>query len=169
MNQSTMLQKQVSLDNNLTQSDLQAIEQMVRDVGVFNEEEIRIARELAEDSLSGKDPDYKFLFLRNKYGVPLAYTCYGVIPLTDNRFDLYWIAVSPKAQGCGFGKMIMEETEKCIRQLDGKYIYAETSGASPYRAARALYHKCGFVEASILKDFYRDDDDKVIYQKKLEA
>jgi ribosomal protein S18 acetylase RimI-like enzyme len=167
MNQSLILKKQLSFDSNLTEPDLQAIEQLATDAGVFNAEEIRIARELAEDSLSGQDPNYKFLFLRDNSEVIIAYTCYGVIPLTDNRFDLYWIIVCPKAQGCGIGKKIMAETEKRIRQLNGQYIYAETSSTLPYAAARELYLKCGFIEGSVLKNFYRNDDDKVIYQKKL--
>lgn len=161
------LQKQVVSDNNLRQNDLDAIEELVKDVGVFNAEEIKIARELAENSLSGHDPDYIFLFLRDEDGAPLAYTCYGIIPFTDKRFDLYWIAVSKQAQGQGLGKRVMIETEEHILSLGGRCIYAETSGTEKYIPARKLYLQQGFVEAAVLKDFYKDGDDKFIYSKNL--
>jgi ribosomal protein S18 acetylase RimI-like enzyme len=157
----------VLLDDNLLNSDVAAIRELATQVGVFNEEEVQIACELAIDTLSGRDPDYKFLFLRADSGGPLAYTCYGVIPFTDNRFDLYWIVVSPSAQGQGLGKKIMQATEERIIALGGNNIYAETSGTDHYTAARGLYLKSGFFEASVLKDFYKDGDDKIIYQKRV--
>lgn len=162
---SQKIHKPLSHDDNLLQSDLDYISKLVREAGVFNEEEIRVARELAEDSLNGHDLTYKFLFFRDESGEPMAYTCYGEIPLTEKRFDLYWIVVSPKVQGQGVGKKIMEATEERIAALDGKHIYAETSSTDHYIPARKLYLKHGFIEACVVKDFYRNGDDKVLYQK----
>ena len=161
------MQKQILSDNNLIESDLDAIEKIVTDVGVFNEEEIKIARVLAEERFTGRDLDYIFLFLRDEHEKVLAYTCYGIIPFTDKRFDLYWIAVAKEAQGLGLGRRIMEETQQNIISLGGKYIYAETSGTDKYIPARKLYIQNGFKAAAVLKDFYKDGDDKIIYQKVL--
>lgn len=160
-------QRQILSDNNLVESDLEAIEKIVTDVGVFNEEEIKIARVLAEERFTGRDLDYIFLFLRDENANVMAYTCYGVIPFTDKRFDLYWIAVAKEAQGLGLGKRIMHETQQNILSLGGKRIYAETSGTEKYIPARNLYIQSGFEEATVLKDFYKDGDDKIIYSKNL--
>jgi ribosomal protein S18 acetylase RimI-like enzyme len=158
-------QKPILLDEGLRQSDVGDIRALVTETGIFTLEEIDIACELAIDTLSGKDEDYKFLILRDDSGRLIAYTCYGFIPLADYRFDLYWIAVSPGLQGKGIGYKLLEQTEKKIRELKGEHIYAETSSIDGFNSARSFYLKNGFTEVSRIKEFYRAGDDKVTYQK----
>jgi GNAT superfamily N-acetyltransferase len=153
------------LDESLRHSDVEDIRSIVTATGIFTPEEIDIACELAIDTLSGKDKDYKFLILRDDNGRPIAYTCYGFIPLADYRFDLYWIVVSPHLHGKGIGYQLFTQTEAKIRQLKGEHIYAETSGIAGFAPAREFYLKNGFNEVSRIKEFYRKNDDKVTYQK----
>ncbi len=155
------------IDDILKQSDIGAIRDLAREAGVFNEEEIDIAGCLAEEKFSGRESSYNFLFIRDEAGVPLAYTCFGEICLTDNRFDLYWIVVSPKLQGKGMGERILSLTEDATRKLGGVHLYAETSGTDLYIPARKFYLKNGYTEAARLKEYYRDGDDKYIFHKKL--
>src|SRR5438128_11958147 len=108
-------------------SDLQIIQELTAQTGVFSEDEVTVAVELANEKLlQGEQSSYQFLFAEINNEV-IAYTCYGEIPFTDKRFDLYWIAVHPKMQKLGIGKIIHEKTEELIKQLYGQYIYAETS------------------------------------------
>lgn len=156
------------IDDRLHLQDAGHIRALVARAGVFSPQEIAIAGELVEAALSGRDPGYCFLFCRDTAsGVPLAYTCYGEIPLTDRRYDLYWIAVDPAWRGHGMAQRLLAETERRILAVTGgaAWLYAETSGTQPYAPARAFYLRHGFEEAARLTDFYRDGDDKIIFRK----
>jgi ribosomal protein S18 acetylase RimI-like enzyme len=148
-------------------SDVAGVRRLAAKTGVFNDAEIRIAGELVEQTLSGEDEDYRFLFLRGVAGEVPAYACYGEIPMTDGRYDLYWIVASPELQGTGVASRLLAEVEGRIRAQGGAHLYAETSGTDIYLPARKFYLKNGFVQAAVLKDFYLDGDDKAIFRKML--
>ena len=97
----------------------------------------------------------------------LGYACYGLIPLTANSYDLYWIAVGPEYQGHGIGKILLETTEKRIRKSGGKRVYVDTSSRRQYRPTRRFYASCGYKKAADLPDFYRDGDGKIVFVKGL--
>ncbi|MDD2943290.1 MAG: GNAT family N-acetyltransferase, partial [bacterium] len=145
--------------------DPKEISELARRSSVFSETEIEVAGELADDVISGKDTSYLFCLLRNEQGHLLGYTCYGEIPLTERRFDLYWIVVDPEAQRSGLAAALLAATEDNVRRLGGVRLYAETSGTAAYAPARAFYLKNGFSEAGRFVDFYRDGDDKVVFCK----
>jgi ribosomal protein S18 acetylase RimI-like enzyme len=160
-----MDKKDLKLDTVVNADDPNFIRKLVKHSAVFNEIEVNIAGELAEAVLDGSDTSYKFIFLRDQSGVPVAYSCYGEIPLTDKRYDLYWIVVSPDYQNLGLAKKLIEETNKDVMALGGKQIYAETSGTELYAPARSFYLKNEFTQVARYPDFYRDGDDKVVFVK----
>lgn len=153
------------LDENVQAGDVARIERLTQAVGVFRQEEVVIAGELVNDRLIGKDETYQFLFLRDADEQIIAYSCYGVICMTDERYDLYWIVVHPALQGKGIGSQLMAETLEHIAAAGGKAVYIETSSTAPYQPAQTLYQKHGFGLEARLKNFYREGDDKLIYTK----
>lgn len=149
------------------EEDIGAVRELVRAADVFNEEEIRVAGELVEDRLLfGDMSEFHFLFADMGSGLG-GYTCYARIPLTEGRYDLFWIVVAPAYQKTGLGQALLRETEQRVRAAGGVALYAETSGRDLYAPAHAFYEKNGFKKAALLPDFYRDGDDKVIYWKVL--
>jgi ribosomal protein S18 acetylase RimI-like enzyme len=151
----------------LTQDDVEAIHVMVAESGVFSAEEIDVAVELAEDRLSHKElSDYHFM-LAESDGTVVGYSCYGRIPLTQGRYDLYWIVVDGNAQQRGVATELFRQTEEAIGKLNGKIVYAETSSRTIYAPAQAFYVKAGFELLCRISDFYADGDDKLIYGKQL--
>ncbi len=153
--------------DSIRKSDPASVCALVREAGVFNEEEIQIAGELVMDRVTrGEASEYHFIFAEAE-GELIAYTCYGRICFTDERYDLYWIAVSPRFQGQGIAAEIMERTEQAARALGCKHLYAETSSREVYAPARKFYLRQGFAQVASLKDFYRDGDDKVLFRKYL--
>ena len=159
--------EELRINESLHSSDVSAIGELVTNSGVFRSEEIMIAMELAEDRLSGKDSSYNFLCLRDIDGNLYGYSCYGEIPLTDKRFDLYWIVIDNSLRGSGYASQLLQETEKQIISMEGKQLYAETSGTEAYAPARSFYLKNGFKEVASFPDFYRDGDAKIVYCKNL--
>lgn len=150
----------------VSQDDVASIRNMVIAAGVFSQEEIDVAEELAQDAATlGEKSHYNFLMAQGARGGVAAYTCFGRIPLTDERYDLYWIVTDPTQQRQGLARELMTRTEDAIRKLGGKAIYAETSSRDIYLPAQKFYLRTGFELAARVKDFYREGDDKLLYCK----
>lgn len=148
-------------------SDIGAIADIVKSSGFFSAEEIDVALELAEEKLTQPlDSSYQFLFAEDKKHV-IGYACFGLIPATSGSYDLYWIAIDGQFRGAGLGKDLMKRTEKIISGLGGKRIYAETSSRHQYQPTQGFYQSCGYRKEAILKDFYWEGDSKIIYVKTL--
>lgn len=144
------------------------IREITASVGVFHPDEIDIAQELATESIQ-KGPDksgYHFAICEYK-SRPIGYTCYGEIPCTKDRYDLYWIVVLHELRGVRIGQKLMQVTEGKVKESGGKKIYIETSSRDPYLGTRKFYEKCGYMIEAIFKDFYDDGDDKWVFVKNL--
>ena len=153
--------------NSILHADIPIILGIIDSVALFSPEEKRIAIELAQESLlKGVQSSYHFLFAEDCKAV-LGYACFGHIPCTITRFDIYWLVVHKKFQSLGIGKRLLRKAESEIARMDGKRIYIETSSRDAYEAARLFYRHCGYSEEAILKDFYTQGDDKVIYIKRI--
>lgn len=161
-----MKNEPLTLDSIVRKDDPDSIRELVRASNVFSEIEVETAGELAEAVLDGSDLSYKFIFLRNTKGQPVAYSCFGEIPLTDKRYDLYWIVVHPAYHSQGLAQKISLETDQAIIVNDGKHLYAETSGTDIYKPARSFYLKNNYQQVACYPDFYKEGDDKIVFVKR---
>lgn len=133
----------------------------------FTEEEVRCAIELVDQALTQPEKrDYVVHVLEAPEGTQ-GYTCYGATPLTDGVFDLYWIAVDPNRQGQGYGQVLLRFVENEVKKEKGRMLLIETSSKESYSSTLRFYEKSGYVEISRIKDFYRIEDDKVVFCKRL--
>ncbi|HKD99516.1 MAG TPA: GNAT family N-acetyltransferase [Planctomycetota bacterium] len=144
-------------------ADRSAIESVLERTGAFSREEIAVALELFDLSMSGRDPSYRFLCAENE-GELEGYVCFGEIPLTRGSFDLYWIAVDPRRARRGTGRALVARVLEQLRADGGRKVYVETSSRAPYAAARAFYAGAGFTLATRLSDFYAPGDDKLVFE-----
>jgi ribosomal protein S18 acetylase RimI-like enzyme len=149
----------------VTEKDIDAIRALVKEVGVFSAEEIEVAVELAQDRLMRSTASDYYFILAYDQNTLAGYSCFGRIPFTDGRYDLYWIVVGKNWQRQGLARKLNQQTETNIKKLDGKILYAETSSRTPYISAYQFYNKNGYEELARLKDFYSDGDDKIIFGK----
>ncbi len=150
-----------------TPDDPEAVRELVTATGVFSGTEVGWAVEIVETTLArGQSAGYHFLFADGPGGLE-GFTCFGPIDGTDNRFDLYWIAVSPKAQGKGIGRRLLAETVAAAKALDASHMFIDTSTRNDYAAARKLYEALGFTHMGTLVDFYSDGDGKALFGRKL--
>lgn len=139
----------------------------------FTEDEVNCAVELVDIFLDKPDKgDYVVSVLDDpdsgQRRMVQGYVCYGPTPLTDRVYDLYWIAVDPKQQGQGIGQMLLRFVENEVRREKGRMLLIETSSKESYGPTLRFYQRSGYDEISRIKDFYRIEDDKVIFCKKLE-
>ena len=148
--------------------DVEAIRQILHATGSFIEEEIRVAIELVEDAIQHPNRDYLVKVLPAADGVA-GYTCYGRAPFTYAAYDLYWIAVDPVWQGTGAAQHLMAATETDVRSRGGKLLLVETASKPSYARTRHFYESIGYREAARIRNYYREGDDKVIYEKRWAA
>ena len=148
--------------------DCRRVREILESNGIFYPYEVDVAIELIEDRLErGAESDYTFIFLDLDGQGAVGYVCFGPIYMTDNRFDLYWIAVQEDMRGHGFGGILLEAAEEKIKERDGRYLFVETSGKDDYLKTRTFYTKSHYLEVARIPHFYKDHDDKVIFMKQL--
>ena len=154
----------------ITYNDRKRILDLLKQTGVFNKKEIIVAMELVDLVLvKNGDEDYQALSYYNSENQLMGYICFGPIPMTDSRYDLYWIAVDRQARGKGIAAELSGFMEKQIARQGGGTIYVDTSSTPPYEAARGFYEKQGYYAVCLLDDFYREGDSKIIFMKNIDA
>lgn len=147
-------------------SDLEAVRNLVEATGVFSRIEAGWAVEIVEAVMTKPDSGYHLLLADGQNGLE-GFTAFGPIEGTQNRFDLYWIAVSPATQGKGVGRRLLAATMDAARKFDATHMFIDTSTRPDYAAARALYEALGFKPMGVLVDFYSDGDGKALFGRKL--
>jgi ribosomal protein S18 acetylase RimI-like enzyme len=96
-----------------------------------------------------------------------GYACWGPTPGTERGYDLYWIAVDPRAQGGGYGRTLMRAVEETLRARGARLLVAETSSRASYADTRDFYERAGYLERARVRGFYAVGDDRVIFSKLL--
>ena len=162
------------------------VAEILRSTENFREEEVDVALELFDESVTGED--YEFLGAFGASSSRLStddsadgrwlmadgctrslqgFACFGPTPSTDRTFDLYWIAVDRTAQGTGCGTVLLSEVERRLEALHARMLVVETSSRSDYAATRGFYLRRGYVEAARVREFYAPEDDRIILTKRL--
>lgn len=136
------------------------------EAGVFTDEEVDVAIELVDYVLNNQhQKDYQIQTATSENKEVLGYYCIGPTPLTAGTFDLYWIAVKPAVNNRGIGKQLLSHAEVLIESQGGRLVIAETSSQPKYERTRKFYLNNRYNELARIKDYYKIDDDLVIYGK----
>ena len=147
--------------------DRDILVRILNGTGFFSAAEVAIALELIEIGIEeGESSGYQFIIAEQKNRV-VGYACFGLIPATQARFDLYWIAVDKTFQQKGVGKQLLHKVEDRIVAQGGERVYVDTSSRSQYAATHRFYTRCGYHLEAHLEDFFAPGDGKHIYCKNL--
>jgi len=133
----------------------------------FTDEEVRCAIELVDKAITEPEKGEYIVHVLQDEGAVHGYVCFGATPMTDGVYDLYWIAVDPRRQGQGYGQVLLRFVENEVRRQRGRMLLIETSSKESYGPTLRFYHRSGYDEISRIKDFYRMEDDKIVFCKKL--
>jgi ribosomal protein S18 acetylase RimI-like enzyme len=152
--------------------DRERLHEILLAVTRFTDQEVGWAMDLVDQGInSGTYGEYLVYVLEELDGTPdsaiQGYVCYGPTPLTDGVYDLYWIAVDPKRQGQGFGQILLRFVENEVRRRDGRMLLIETRSRQSFAPTLKFYQRSGYDEISRIKDFYRIEDDKIVFCKRL--
>jgi D-alanine-D-alanine ligase len=148
-------------------ADIAATKTILSESDFFTDEEVEVAVELLESGLkSGVASGYHFM-MAESLGALLGYACYGRIMSTEDRYDLYWLAVQPNLRRQGLGHELLKRVEKSIITSGGQRIYVQTAGRALYEPTHAFYIASGYSKIAVLPDYYGPGDDQVIFMKEL--
>ncbi|MEW6061017.1 MAG: GNAT family N-acetyltransferase [Bacteroidota bacterium] len=145
-------------------NDVDAIRFIIRATEMFSEEEIEIASELLDIYVN--DPhqrDYEMYTCVADDESVAGYICIGPTPATVATYDLYWIAVDPTKQNSGAGTRLVQFVADKLKSTNGRLLIAETSSTPKYDKTRAFYERKGFQKLAHIKEYYKPDDDLIIY------
>src|SRR5438105_4572645 len=134
---------------------------------VFKPHEIEALKEVLDDyhaenqGLGHRSVSYE------QDGQVIGFAYYAPAAMTDRTWYLYWIAVSRQIQARGVGGELLRHTEEDIRKAGGRILLIETSSLPHYDLTRRFYLKHGYDQDAVLRDFYADGDDMVVFRKRL--
>ncbi len=149
-----------------TADDRDTMQQILKDTGTFDSQEVDTALELVDEYFKNGAGEYHVYVETNKKRIR-GFVCYGKAALSENAYDLYWLAVHPDSHGQDIGTRLLNFTEKEVSKNGGRMILVETSSSAGYKKARTFYRRCGYLQTARIPDFYSGGDDKLILMKKL--
>jgi len=150
----------------LRESDREPIRRLLVATDVFSDEEVAVALELIDVALhTPGQHDYIIRTAAEDDANVLGYYCIGPTPMTRGTYDLYWIAVSPEVHDRGIGRQLIEHAEREISASGGRLVIAETSSQPKYEHTRIFYMKNAYEEVARIKDYYKENDDLVVFGK----
>jgi ribosomal protein S18 acetylase RimI-like enzyme len=122
--------------------------------------------DMISDYLNNKgSTDIWFTCIDNDRPIALGYC--APEKLTNGTYNLYAIAVRKELQGQGIGNKMMNFIEKLLADNGNRILMVETSSIDHYTLTRKFYNKLGYRQEAVIKDFWNDGEDKVIFLKKL--
>jgi len=144
-------------------SDLDGLKKVIDSSELFPSEYLE---EMISDYFNNPDTqDIWFTYINHHKPVAFGYC----VPekLTDGTYNLLAIGVSQDSQRNGVAREMMNYIEQALKQKDGRILIAETSSDDAQIGARNFYQKIGYTQAAVIKDFWKDGEDKIVFLKKL--
>jgi ribosomal protein S18 acetylase RimI-like enzyme len=134
--------------------------------GVFKPHEIEALNEVLSDYHASTQAQGHVAVTFEQAGHILGYAYYAPAAMTDRTWYLYWIAVKRDIHAKGIGGKLLRHAEEDILARKGRVLFIETSSLPHYELTRKFYVKHGYEQAAVLRDYYSDGDDMVVFRKK---
>lgn len=99
--------------------------------------------------------------------IPAAVVYCAPERMTEGTFNLYLIAISKNLQGKGIGSEMMAYIENFLRENGNRILLVETSSLPEYELTRKFYDELGYKREAVIREFYQEGEDKVVFWKKL--
>jgi ribosomal protein S18 acetylase RimI-like enzyme len=148
--------------------DRERIREILVATARFTRQEVGWAMELVDLASGPTRSEYEAHVIEDAARCVQGYVLFGPTPMAEGVYDLYWIAVDPRQQGQGVGQVLLRFVENEVRRRDGRMLLIETSSKRSYAPTVRFYQRAGYREISRIKDFYRIEDDKVVFSKNLQ-
>ena len=147
--------------------DTEALVEIARGTGVFKPHEVETLNEVLTDYHATMHKEGHRAVTFEKDGQILGLAYFAPAAMTDRTWYLYWIAVTKATQAKGIGGKLLKHAEDDIRTRNGRVLFIETSSLPHYQLTRKFYLRHAYEVTGVLKDYYSDGDDMVVFRKRL--
>lgn len=147
----------------INKNDIPDLKKVLESIELFPSE---MLDELISDYLNNPNSqDIWFTALENT--TPIALGFCAPEKLTDGTYNLYSIGVRSDIQEQGVGSKMMNFIENYLKENGNRILIVETSGTKGFEKTRKFYSNLNYIQEAVIRDFWKDGDDKVIFWKKL--
>jgi ribosomal protein S18 acetylase RimI-like enzyme len=153
----------------VTPEDTSELVSIVEDTGVFFPKDIVALKEVLAEY---HEDDMASLGHRcvafEENGRVVGFSYHAPASMCDRTWYLWWIAVRKNTQAKGVGSQLLQFVEDAIRGANGRLMIIETSSTPQYAPTHRFYLKHAYEVGAVLKDFYADGNDLVVYRKRFQ-
>ena len=151
----------------VTPADTPTLLSLTEGTGVFKAHEIQALQEVLDEYHQANHLFGHVAVVDERARQIVGYAYYAPASMTDRSWYLYWIAVTKQTQARGVGSGLLTHAEDDIRRKNGRVLFIETSSLPHYDPTRRFYLKHGYEVMGVLRDYYADGDDMVVFRKRL--
>ena len=144
-------------------SDLDSLKIVLDSCGLFPSEYLD---DMISDYFHNLDTnEIWFTYVENDSPISIGYC----IPekLTSGTYNLLAIGVFENHQRKGVAVEMMNFIEQKLKTIGARVLIVETSSDDAQIGARNLYQKLGYNQEAVIRDFWNEGEDKIVYWKKL--
>lgn len=148
---------------NVTRADISDLKIVLDSSGLFPAEYLE---GMIDDYFNNAETkDIWFTYMDDSTPVAIGYC----VPekLTDGTYNLLAIGVMKDPQRRGIATEMMDYIEQWLRQNGGRILIVETSTDDAQTAARNFYKKISYIQEAVIRDFWRNGEDKIVFWKRL--
>lgn len=143
--------------------DLQYLKDVLNSIELFPSE---ILEDMISDFFNNPETE-EIWFTATENEMPISIGYCAPEKLTEGTYNLYAIGVRSDIQGKGIGRTMMKYLEEELKKKGHRILIVETSGTDDFELTRKFYENLDYSKEAVIRDFWKDGDDKVIYWKKL--
>jgi ribosomal protein S18 acetylase RimI-like enzyme len=152
--------------------DVPRLLELAAATGVFMRYDLETLDGVLADYFAPSDPDANgaeqhVCVTCEDAGRIVGFVYFAETEFADRTWFVWWIAVEKGTQGRGVGRRLLAHAEDDARGRGGRVMFIETSGTAAYEPTRRFYVRNDYDREAVLRDYYRDGDDKVVFRKRL--
>lgn len=143
--------------------DLKRLKEVIDSTGLFPSS---LLDDMTIDFFTNQDTSEIWL-TKEVDNIPVAVVYCAPERMTEGTFNLYLIAIDQKFQGKGIGSEMMAYIENLLREKGIRILIVETSSLPEFELTRKFYDNLGYTREAVIREFYQEGEDKVVFWKKL--
>lgn len=108
--------------------------------------------------------DIWFTYVEKNTPVAIGYC---VTKTTVGTYNLLALGVKKDFQGRGIAGEMMQYIEQLLKRKKARILIAETSSHPAQHVANHFYAKMDYTREAVIRDFWSEGEDKIVFWKKL--
>lgn len=147
----------------IVKSDIPDLKKILDTIELFPSE---LLDEMIADYINKHETE-EIWFTETENNKPISIGYCGPEKLTEGTYNLYAIGVRNDIQLKGTGSRMMSFIENHLKKIGKRILIVDTSSTDDFKLTRKFYEKLGYNKEAVIRDFWKEGDDKVIYWKRL--